>query len=280
MGWRDTSSAAGDSATDERRQAPDDGFAQPDHEPLPRSSRRVLQMTDSSGMRREKVDMAVFAAVPGFVRVSVRLRGGDDGSPTAAARALLERASAKSLDAAEAQPHAKLSWQDAYSLVGLPPDTVPPHEALAAWAATEGGVPTQGLLLDVLNAFSLEHRIPVSAYDLAHATGDLWLRPSRGYELHESPAGDAVDTPPMGELILADSADLVMARRWHGTAGLPTAAYGAPENALVHLDLLSPPAPVVDALEDAVCRLMTGFVGGRIDAQRVHRAVPAIAWAE
>ncbi|MFN2115217.1 MAG: hypothetical protein ACK2T6_05845 [Anaerolineae bacterium] len=243
--------------------------------------------------RREKIDMAVFAAAPGFVRVSLRLRGAGpliDASRTAAALALLDRASAKARSRSEGAEGAApghfhgdpdgAAWRDTYWRAGLPDDTVAPHVALAAWAATPGGVPTQGPLLDVLHALSLDRGVPVAADDLAGVTGDVWLRPSRGIELHEPIAGGPPSSPAIGEIVLVDSADVVMARDWHGSAGRRAAVRGVPDNVLVHVDLLAPTASDVDAAADAVRRLLDTHVGGDVAVDVLRREEPVATWLE
>lgn len=118
----------------------------------------------------------------------------------------------------------------------------------------------------------------MAAYDLAQATGDLWLRPSRGCELYLPLDGGAPSTPPVGELILADSADMVLARHWHGAPGRATYPSSASRELLVHLDLLPPLADEAPALADRLARLLTGFLGGRVELRRLDRAAPLARW--
>jgi DNA/RNA-binding domain of Phe-tRNA-synthetase-like protein len=232
--------------------------------------------------------MAVFAAVPAFVRVSIRLAGFTDDHRAAVA-ALLVRAGER---AALTDDDVRVSsWREAYVQVGLGEDVVPPHVALAAWATVPGGVPPQGTLPDLVNAFGLLHGVPVATYDPSGAMGDLWLRPARGTETFEPLGGEALGPsavgslcggtpamPTVGELILSDSADHVLARHWHGAQGRATVLRGGASEALVHLDLLPPLAADAETLAGRFVRLVTGFVGGTSDVRLISRSRPQAPW--
>lgn len=175
------------------------------------------------------------------------------------------------------------SWRGAYRAFGLPADTVPPAEALAAWAAHPGGVPSQGPVLDTVNAFSLQHGVAVAGYDLGPVEGNVWLRPSRGIEIFVG-AGRLVETPTIGELILVDDADQVLARRWHGSIGQPFVATPGAADVLLHVDVL-PAAEEPDAgpstaadLAGALARLAEAFLGGVADVRVLARSTPVALW--
>jgi len=229
---------------------------------------------------RERIDMAVFGPVPGFVRASVRLDGIDPSRGGAQAAALLRQASRA---AAAAGPPDDAPWRLAYEAVGLPPDTVPPPVALAAWAAREGGVPSQGTVHDLVNATALRHGVPAAAYDLGRAEGDLWLRPSRGVEWFAPAVGEPA-VAPINELILADSADQVLARAWHGAQGAAGRIDDGARDVLVHFDLLpadldgEPPLAQAEAIAAAFARLAAGFVGGTARWQVLRWSSPQAAW--
>ncbi len=222
--------------------------------------------------------MAVFGVAPDYVRVSLRLVGADLAASTAQAAALLARTAAQRTRLAAHDPRLA-AWREPYLALGVSPATPPPPAVLAAWAATPGSVPTQGALADLVNAFALQHVVPVMCHDLAAATGDLWLRPSRGLELYLPVGGGAAEAPPMGELILADSADKVLARHWHGAQGRPFLVTTAARLVHIHLDLLPPQSVEAEPLTAALSKLLTGFLGGGVEAQFLTRARPQATWA-
>lgn len=232
----------------------------------------------------ERIDSAVFGPVPDFVRLTVRMsriQGVTDGA-AAAARDALTRAAVAA--AAAPPPDAVFAaWRAAYADVGLPAATIPPHEALLAWARSPHGVPSQGVVADLLNAFSLEHGIPTAGYDVANIQGDLWLRPSRGCEPHWPLGGSAgrPATVEINELILADSADVVVARAWHGAPGAQAFIGGASRDVLLHFDLLPPaPAALADAgvLALAASDRIGSLLGGTLAWRVMSRAVPMARW--
>lgn len=223
----------------------------------------------------ERVDMAVFGLVPAFERLSIRLVGVDPEAGARPASALLARAGrGGSLGASNPRVAA---WHEAYAAIGLGEDRPTPMEALAAWAGTAAGVPSQGAIRDLAHAFSLLNGIPVSAYDLDRVQGDLWLRPSRGCEHFVGPGDTAATSPDLNELILADSNEEVLARHWHGRQGRP-AAGRATRVVLFHLDFLEPIDGEAHRLRGAFVRLAIGFLGGTADERRLTWDTPQAAW--
>lgn len=232
----------------------------------------------------ERIDSAVFGPVPDFVRLTIRLHLGAAETPStaAAARALLVAAAA-AVDGPAPFAAAMAAWRAAYADVGLPASTVPPPEALLAWARAPGGVPSQGAVPDVLNALSLRLGVPTAGYAVDGIQGDLWLRPSRGCETHLPLGGDTARPPtvPINELILADSADFAVARAWHGAPGAQAFVGPACRDVVVHVDLL-PPAAAAGVDPAATAAEVTGvfgrLFGGRASWQAVSRAAPAARW--
>lgn len=257
-------------------------------DPSPRESDTLLGESglpprESTTPLREKVDMAIFGYVPDYLRASIRLTGIDPARGGRAAAAFLARAGASAGAAGVLGTRGSgdpriAAWRAAYAAVGLPADLVPPPELLAAWAAEPGGVPSQGALADLANAFSLLHRIPVTVYDLGAVRGDLWLRPSRGCEHFLALGTEAPTSPELGEIILADTEEEVFARHWHGRQGRPAMAGPAARDVLVHLDLLPPATDEAETLADAFIRLVTGFLGGRAALQWLSWDTPQIQW--
>lgn len=224
--------------------------------------------------------MALLGPLPDFVRISIRLTATPDAPfherGARAAAALLARLSRT------VGGHGGVDstlWRRAYAVVGLPESTVPPHEALGAWAASPGGVPSVGVVEDVVNAFSLESGAPSAAYDIGAVAGDLWLRPSRGIEVFESADGRTT-APEINEIILVDSQDRVAARAWHGAQSAPSRVRPGAGDILVHADLLGVELDAAGALAEALAARLTGFAGGRARAALIHRDAPMASWTE
>lgn len=230
--------------------------------------------------RRELIDMAVLGPVPEFVRASVRLLDLRPANAGAVARLLrtIGRAAATDGGSSSGDPRTA-AWRAAYETVGLGAGVVPPPEALRAWALEADGVPSLGPLPDLVNAFSLRYVVPVAAYDLARVDGDVWLRPARGTELFAPTGSEGVEAPDVGEIVLADDAGQVLARRWHGAQGREAIARAGTASALVHIDWLPPQALAPADLAERFVRMARGYLGGRADVQLLSRQAPVRRWA-
>jgi DNA/RNA-binding domain of Phe-tRNA-synthetase-like protein len=244
-----------------------------------------LALPEARPAEREQIDMAVFAAALDFVRIALRLSG-SRGANHHAARALLQRASAAAAvgrgdggaGSGAAGTVGVEPWRKAYAAVGLSPELVPPHEALAAWARHRGGVPSRGAIADVVHAFSLRMRLPAAAYDLRPVVGALWLRPARGIESGQLIGEDRPESVPAGELILADDANQVLARDWHGRQGVAFQAVGDVSEALVHVDVLAPGSGEVERLAAELAGLLGAYARCEVETRILAHDRPRVRW--
>ncbi len=227
---------------------------------------------------RERIDMAVFAAAPNFVRLSLRLRVQPSPQQSDMARDFLREMSAMAVQNRVANDPRMAAWRSAYAELGLGPEALPPPEALLAWAELPQGVPSQGALRDCVHGYMLCHRLPTAAYDLAAVSGDLWLRPSRGGEHFQGLGDDRPSNPPINELILADSADQVLARHWHGAQGAATAGVPNTTDALVHIDLLPPDAADAARFGGAFQELAEELLGDRGELRVLGFEQAMVGW--
>jgi DNA/RNA-binding domain of Phe-tRNA-synthetase-like protein len=261
----------------------------------------------------ERVDSALFGIVPEFARATIRFElesgrasevamltaycagvarrtlarereaVGHTASTNGATVAVRSAAASLGTDvhvgAADAATAAELTWEVAYERLGMGPDVVPPHRALEGWVRATGRIPSQGAILDLVNAFSLAAGLPAAAYDVRRATGGLWLRPARGHESYTALDG-SVDAPAIGEIVLADGSDTVMARHWHGSPGAEFAPSGASTEVRLHVDVLHPNAPEEAARRAgrSLVALAESMLGGRATLAVLHGARPAVAW--
>ena len=227
---------------------------------------------------REKVDTALFGFNPGYLRWSIRLSlPGAARADGASAAAYLAAASAGATASAAASEDHNAAWRGAYAAFGMQ-DATPPPEALLAWALRPGGLPSQGALRDLIHGFTLAQGTPLAAYSLRAIEGDLWLRPSRGSERFTGLGDARPKAPTLGEIILADSAELVLARHWHGAQGLETVAGPEAAEVQIHLDLLPPAASAAEALLEAFLSLARELLGATGEPRLLCRETPEIAW--
>lgn len=106
------------------------------------------------------------------------------------------------------------AWRRAYAQMGLKPTQYrSAAEALLRRFRKEDDLPRLHPLVDLCNAISLAFALPVAVFDLAGVEGYLEVRHARGDEQYLAFSGE-IESPEPGEVIFADAANQVHARRW------------------------------------------------------------------
>ncbi|MGQ4353765.1 B3/B4 domain-containing protein [Streptomyces drozdowiczii] len=108
------------------------------------------------------------------------------------------------------------AWHTAYRSFGTNPRRVRPSvDALGRRLAKKGTLPRINPAVDSYNAVSVRHGLPAGAFDLDRVTGTVEIRHADGSETF-TPLGepDTVENPKPGEIIYADSTD-VLTRHWN-----------------------------------------------------------------
>jgi DNA/RNA-binding domain of Phe-tRNA-synthetase-like protein len=106
------------------------------------------------------------------------------------------------------------AWRRAFAAMGLKPTQYRcASEALLRRFRKEGALPRLHPLVDVGNAVSLAFAIPVAVFDVSQISGCLRVRRAAGDETYLTFSGEA-EYPDPGEVIFADQAARVHARRW------------------------------------------------------------------
>ncbi|MEU0395260.1 phenylalanine--tRNA ligase beta subunit-related protein [Streptomyces sp. NPDC006208] len=188
----------------------------------------------------------VKAIAPGFAHVAVVARGVVNGPSSDDSSALLEGAArrlAARLDgrAPHEDPH-MAAWREAYAAFGAKPSrTRNSAEALARRALADGGLPRINALVDLYNAISVAHLIPVGGEDTDHIVGGMRLVRATGQEPFVTTAGgeQAVDHPEPGEVVWCDE-EGVTCRRWNWRQGVRTRLTEHSVNALFLLEGMAP----------------------------------------
>lgn len=126
----------------------------------------------------------------------------------AAARARLDAAGTES-ELPEVQ-----AWRRVFSRMGLKPTQYRcASESLLRRFRKEGAMPRIHPLIDVCNAISMAHAIPVAVLDVAQIRGSLQVRPADGTERYLTFGGE-IEHPDPGEVTFADDEGHAHARRW------------------------------------------------------------------
>ncbi|MGI5467536.1 B3/B4 domain-containing protein [Streptomyces sp. CA-132043] len=221
----------------------------------------------------------VRALAPGFAHLVVEARDLVNGPSDEASSALLDEAAARlavRLGGAPPQdePHIA-AWRAAYTAFGAKPSrTRNSAEALARRTLAEGGLPRVNRLVDVYNAISVAHAIPVGGEDLDRIEGDMRLVRATGDEPFETAAGgeQVVEHPEPGEVVWRDAAG-VTCRRWNWRQGLRTRLTEDSTRALFLLERMAPMS--LDALEEAGAELVETLEkfspGARIQLGEIRR---------
>ncbi|MEU0991869.1 phenylalanine--tRNA ligase beta subunit-related protein [Streptomyces sp. NPDC005953] len=188
----------------------------------------------------------VTALVPGFTHLAIEAHGLLNGPSDEASSALLDDATrrlAVRLDgrAPHEDPH-MIAWRAAYTAFGAKPSrTRNSAEALAKRALTDAGLPRINRLVDLYNAISVAHLIPVGGEDLDHIAGKMRLVRATGQESFATLAAgeETVEHPEPGEVIWCDDTG-VTCRRWNWRQGPRTRLTEESVNAVFLLESLPP----------------------------------------
>ena len=116
--------------------------------------------------------------------------------------------------AAESELPEIRAWRHAFTRMGLKPTQYRcASEALLRRLRKEGALPPLHPLVDICNAASAAFAIPVAVFDVSKVTGCLEVRYAAGDEQYLTFSGQT-EHPGPGEVIFADEAGQVHARRW------------------------------------------------------------------
>ncbi|MGW1718608.1 B3/B4 domain-containing protein [Streptomyces sp. NPDC002156] len=195
----------------------------------------------------------VRALAPGFTHVAIEAHGLVNGPSTDASSALLDDAArrlAVRLDGRAPHEDAHIAaWRDTYTAFGSKPSrTRNSAEALAKRALTDAGLPRINVLVDLYNAISVAHLIPVGGEDLDRIQGGMRLVRATGSEDFVTVAGgeDIVEHPDAGEVVWCDEVG-VTCRRWNWRQGPRTRLTEESTSAIFLLECMAPPMTVAEA---------------------------------
>lgn len=171
----------------------------------------------------------------------------------------------------ESEMSAIKSWRAAFSTMGLKPTQYRcASEALLRRLRTHRELPSLNPLVDVCNAASAAHGVPVAAFDLERVEGDLTVRPATGDETYLT-FGGTIEHPNPGEIIFADEAGAAHARRWTNRQSAASAVLPATRTALLVIeglhdmadtDVLAARDALADVLGEAGATVETGILRG------------------
>ena len=189
------------------------------------------------------------------------------------------RLEAEALDRLEGRTEADLpairAWRAAFATMGHKPTQVRcASEALLRRLRKSGALPHVSSLVDLCNAASAAHAVPIAAFDLDRITSDLTVRPAAGTETYLTFGGET-ETPPPGEVIFADASGTAHARRRTNRQSAASAVSNATRCALIIVEGLHDGAEAdVAAARDAVAEALTG-TGATVRSNLIRGGVGA-----
>lgn len=216
-------------------------------------------------MARLRIAPEIFAVFPDLVLGVVVARGIDNGTGNAEAEALLrgaERAVRQRFARLNLSDHTVIKpWREAYRRFGAKPKSTPSSiENLVQRVVKGHATGTVNTLVDLYNAVSLRHLLPVGGEDLDRIAGDLVLTFAGPSEPPVRLLGELEPRPPHpGEVIYRDDVSAVC-RRWNWKEADRTKLTLSTRNGIFVIEGLPPAGPPVvqaaaEELADGIRRL-------------------------
>jgi DNA/RNA-binding domain of Phe-tRNA-synthetase-like protein len=107
------------------------------------------------------------------------------------------------------------AWRKVFRGFGVDPTQYrSAAEALLRRLTKQGELPSVATLVDLANLVSIRYALPVAVFDERGISGSLIVRFARGDEGWADLGSSQAEHPALGEVIFADDADVVSARRW------------------------------------------------------------------
>ena len=216
------------------------------------------------------IDPEVAAAFPDYRALIVVAEGVGNGPSDEESDALLREAegghrAAAPLARAADHPHVA-AWRAAFSAFGAKPSRFPSSvEALLSRVLKGQELPRVSRLVDLYNAVSVRHVVPVGGEDLDRIEPPMRLVRAGGDEPFDLREADAIEHPRPGEVVWRDAA-AVTCRRWNWRQGRRTALTDATTRALFVFDRLEPMTleQLDAAADDLMSRLEAWWPGCRL----------------
>lgn len=221
-----------------------------------------------------RVEQGVWDLAPGAA-VGIVVAGGVDNSRAAEACAADLAAAVEAVSSApwpdEVASHPAIApWRAVYAAFGAKPSKYRSSVEALLRSARTGRLGSVNPLVDLYNAVSLAHALPVGGEDLAAIAGDLVLGRAAGDEPFVPLGGGDPALPAPGEVIWRDDIGAVC-RCWNWREAARTCLTADTRDAVLVVEGLPPDAP--DRV-GAACDDLAARVAARLGATcSVHRLV-------
>lgn len=223
-----------------------------------------------------RVDPRIFERNPGYALGVLVFDGCDNTRPAPEVNAALRAAEAQ-VRAAAAVPVAEwpevAAWREAFRRFGAKPaEHRSAIEAMLRRVLKPDALPTINPLVDIGNALSLRHRLPMGVHPIPQLPREVALRLAEAADRFIATEGAEPETPVSGEVVLASGHD-VLTRRWTWRQAAITRTLPDTTRVFINVDALPPigRAALDAAMRDAVDAVRTAC-GGQLVASAVLTA--------
>jgi len=229
-----------------------------------------MSITAHDWITRSSIDPQVFERWPGYRAVLVAADHVDVTSLAPVAAGLLVEAHTFARSRAGDEPEAHVvRWHDAYRDFGVKPRVGRVSvDALVRRAVSEAGLPSIDVLVDLYNAISILHGVPIGGEDLDRYDGPARLTIATGDEpFHTTANGEpVVDHPDVGEPVWVDGGG-VTCRRWNWRQTSRTAIHADTRSVGFIVDSLDAPDHTgAHRAAERLVELIPGAVVRTVDA--------------
>jgi DNA/RNA-binding domain of Phe-tRNA-synthetase-like protein len=156
------------------------------------------------------------------------------------------------------------AWRSVFRGFGVDPTQYrSAAEALLRRLTKKGDIPSINTLVDLGNLVSIRYALPVALFDTRALQGPITVRFADGAERFTPLGENVVEHPEAGEVVFADEAGLVIARRWCWRQSDESAAQASTARAVITVEAhhAGGRAAVQAALDDLLDLLGT-YAGG------------------
>ena len=186
-------------------------------------------------------DPAILARYPQLVGGVLLARGVSNGPATEALTAAYRAEQGATVRRLGEGPLSQVpslaAWRRAFRDFGADPTQYrSAAEALLRRLTKSGEIPNVNALVDLGNLVSIRHALPVAVIDLGAVTGAITVRFAGGTERFTPLGAATAEQPPAGEVIFADEAGVVLARRWCWRQSAESAAGPATTDVLIAVE--------------------------------------------
>lgn len=219
---------------------------------------------------------------PGYVRGVVLAYGLTNGPASPGLTDLLRQAEAsvrERLDLETLTAHPRIaSWREAFKAQGIKPNEFRSSvEAMVRRALRGQPLPSINALVDLGNALSLKHLVPVGSHAIDVVKGNLALRPATGAETFVAFGSEEIEHPAPGEIVLAED-DTVLVRRWSWRQANHTLTLPGTTAIEFNVDGLPPISrDEVAAICEEVMTLIRAHCGGTLRCELLTKEHPRMS---